>query len=57
MFPLAKLEITLKMGKQQKLEVAAYTTNATLIINGTMIHSLLGLLIDKHTTISKLTQS
>jgi hypothetical protein len=51
MFPLAKLEITLKMRKQQKLKVA----NATLLINGTTIHSLLGLLINKRTTISKLT--
>jgi hypothetical protein len=47
----------LKMGKQQKLKVETYTTNATLLINGTTIHSLLGLLINKHTTISKLTQS
>jgi hypothetical protein len=45
------------MGKQQKLRVAAYIANATLLINGTAIHSLLGLLINKHTTISKLTQS
>jgi hypothetical protein len=41
------------MGKQKKLKVATYTTNANLLINGTMIHSLLGLLVDKHTTISK----
>jgi hypothetical protein len=41
------------MGKQKKLKVATYTTNANLLINGTTIHSLLGLLIDKHTTISK----
>jgi hypothetical protein len=41
------------MGKQKKLKVATYTRNATLLINGTTIHSLLGLLINKHTTISK----
>jgi hypothetical protein len=37
------------MGKQQKLGVATYIANVTLLINGTMIHSLLGLSIDKHT--------
>jgi hypothetical protein len=41
------------MGKQQKFRVATCTTNATLLLNGTMIHSLLGLSIDKHTIISK----
>jgi hypothetical protein len=41
------------MKKQQKLIVATYNTNATLLINGTMIHSLLGLSIDKHIIISK----
>jgi hypothetical protein len=43
----------LKTGKQQKFKVAAYTTNATLLINGTIIHYLLGLSINKHKTISK----
>jgi hypothetical protein len=43
----------LKMGKQQKLKVETYTTNATLLINGTTIQSLLGLSINKHKTISK----
>jgi hypothetical protein len=43
----------LKIRKQQKLRVATYTTNVALLINGTTIHSLLGLLINKHTTISK----
>jgi hypothetical protein len=43
----------LKMGKQQKLRVVAYIANATLLINGTTINSLLGLSINKHTTISK----
>ncbi len=43
----------LRTGKQQKLRVVAYTANATSLINGTMINSLLGLSISKHTTISK----
>ncbi len=34
------------MGKQQKLRLAAYTTNVTLLTNGTTIHSLLRLSID-----------
>jgi len=42
------------MGKQQKLKVVTYTTNATLLINGTTIHYLLGLLINKHTSIRKI---
>jgi len=41
------------MGKQQKIRVATYIAHATLLINGTTIHSLLGLSINKHTTISK----
>ncbi len=43
----------MKTRKQEKLKVATYIANATLLINGTMIHFLLGLLIDKHTTTSK----
>ncbi len=43
----------LKTGKQEKLRVTTYIANATLLINGAMIHFLLGLLIDKHTTTSK----
>jgi hypothetical protein len=43
----------LKTRKQEKLKVATYIANATLLINGTMIHFLLGLLIDKHTTTNK----
>ncbi len=43
----------LKMGKPKKLKVATYIANATLSINRTMIHSLLGLSINKYTTISK----
>ncbi len=43
----------LKTWKQQKLIVTTYIPNATLLINGTMIHFLSGLLINKHTTISK----
>jgi hypothetical protein len=43
----------LKTGKQQKLRVVAYNANATLLMNGTTIHSLLRLSINKHTTISK----
>jgi hypothetical protein len=46
-------EYFLRTGKQQKLRVIAYTANATSLINGTMINSLLGLSISKHTTISK----
>jgi len=41
------------MGKQQKLRLARYTTNVTLLTNGTTIHSLLRLSIDKHTIINK----
>jgi hypothetical protein len=43
----------LKTGKQQKFRVVTYIANVALLINGTTIHSLLGLSIDKHTTISK----
>jgi hypothetical protein len=43
----------LRTGKQQKLRVVAYTTNATLLINGTTINFYLKLSINKHTTISK----
>jgi hypothetical protein len=41
------------MKKQQKLIVVTYTANLALLINGTMIHFLLGLSIDKHIIISK----
>jgi len=43
----------LRTRKQQKPKVATYIANATLLINGTTIHFLLGLLIDKHKTINK----
>jgi len=44
----------LKTKKQQKLRVAAYIANVALLINGTTIHLLLGLSINKHIAITKL---
>jgi hypothetical protein len=43
----------LKTTKQQKLRFVGYTTNVTLLTNGTTIHSLLGLSIDKQKIINK----
>ncbi len=41
------------MRKQQKFRNVTYTVNASLLINGTTIHSLLRLSINKHTIIVK----
>jgi hypothetical protein len=43
----------MKMENKQKLWIVSYTTNATLLINETIIHFLLGLSNDKHTNITK----
>ncbi len=43
----------LKIGKEQKLKITAYIANAALLKNGTTIHFLLELLINKCTIINK----
>jgi hypothetical protein len=42
---------SLSTRNKQKLKIAAYTSNATLLINITPIHVLLGLLFDKHANV------
>ncbi len=42
-----------KTKNERKLRIVAYITNATLLIGGTTIHSLLGFSIDKHAIVSK----
>ncbi len=41
------------MGKQQKIWVITYPIDASVLINGTTIHFLLGSLIDKYITINE----
>ncbi len=43
----------MKMNNEQKLCIATYIINATLLVGGTTIHSLLGLSIDKHALVNK----
>jgi hypothetical protein len=43
----------MKTMNEQKLRIVAYNANATLLVGGTTIHSLLGLSIDKHAIVSK----
>jgi len=43
----------IKTNHEQKLHIAAYITNATLLVGGRTIHSILGLSINKHAIISK----
>jgi hypothetical protein len=43
----------IKTNNEQKLRIATYTANATLLVGGTTIHSILGLSINKHAIISK----
>jgi ATP-dependent DNA helicase PIF1 len=44
----ATQEYFMKTNSEQKLRIIACTANATLLIGGTTIHYLLGLLINKH---------
>jgi hypothetical protein len=43
----------MKTKNEQKLCIVAYIANATLLVGGTTIHSLLGLSIDKHAIVSR----
>jgi hypothetical protein len=43
----------MKTKNEQKLRIVAYNANATLLVGGTTIHSLLGLSIDKLAIVSK----
>jgi hypothetical protein len=43
----------MKTKNGRKLRIVAYITNATLLVGGTTIHSLLGFSIDKHAIVSK----
>jgi hypothetical protein len=43
----------MKMNNEQKLCIATYIINATLLVGGTTIHSLLGFSIDKHALVNK----
>jgi hypothetical protein len=43
----------LKMKNKQNLQITINISNADLLINGTTIHSLLGLSINKHTSTNK----
>jgi len=43
----------LKTNNEEKLQITTYTANVVLLISGTIIHSLLGLSIDKNTIINK----
>jgi hypothetical protein len=45
-----------EMNNEQKIHIMAYITNATLLVGGTIIHSLLGLSIDKHAIVNNQTQ-
>jgi hypothetical protein len=46
-------ECFLKTNNEEKLQITTYTANVVLLISGTIIHSLLGLSIDKNTIINK----
>jgi hypothetical protein len=48
----AILKYFIKTNNEQKLHIVAYTTNCS-IVNGTIIHFILGLSINKHAIISK----
>jgi hypothetical protein len=37
-----------KMNNEQKIRIIAYNANASLLVGGTIIHSLLSLSINKH---------
>lgn len=43
----------IKTNNEQKLHIAAYIANATLLVGGTIIHSIIGFSINKHAIISK----
>jgi hypothetical protein len=40
------------MTNEQKIHIVAYIANATLLMGGTIIRSLLGLSIDKHAIVN-----
>jgi len=44
----------IKINNEQKLCIGAYIANATLLVGGTIICSILGLSIDKHAIVNKL---
>jgi len=41
-----------EMNNEQKIHIVAYIANATLLVGGTIKHSLLGLSIDKHAIVN-----
>jgi hypothetical protein len=43
----------IKTNNEQKLRIATYIANATLLVGGMTIHSVLGLSINKHAIINK----
>jgi hypothetical protein len=44
------------MNNEQKIHIVANIANVTLLVGGTIIHSILGLSIDKHAIVNNQTQ-